>query len=125
MIIGMTGSRDGMTAEAKAAFLEWLAANEVTEAHHGDCIGADAAFHDIMTARGIAVIIHPPTDSKMRAFCDSPRTLAALPYLKRNHAIVDACDLLVAFPIGPEVQRSGTWATIRYARKQGKTVVIF
>jgi outer membrane protein insertion porin family len=44
--------------------------------------------------------------------------------LDRNRAIVDSCDVLIACPKGPEEQRSGTWATVRYARKQKKRIVI-
>ena len=42
----------------------------------------------------------------------------AKPPLDRNHDIVERCDLLIATPHTVEEQlRSGTWATIRYARK--------
>lgn len=47
-----------------------------------------------------------------------------LPYLARNCVIVDEADILLACPKGPEEQRSGTWATVRYARKQNKRIVI-
>lgn len=47
------------------------------------------------------------------------------PPLERNRDVVDASDVLLACPGGmAEEQRSGTWATIRYARKAGKPVVI-
>ena len=46
-------------------------------------------------------------------------------YLVRNHDIVDVCDVLVATPGQKEEQiRSGTWATIRYARKIRKQIII-
>ena len=38
--------------------------------------------------------------------------------------LVDACEVLLATPKGPEKLRSGTWATVRYARKVGKRIVI-
>lgn len=48
-----------------------------------------------------------------------------LPPLERNHRIVDACDVLIACPKDAQEQlRSGTWATVRYARKQGKRVIV-
>lgn len=45
------------------------------------------------------------------------------PPLVRNHDIVDSTELLIACPKEQvEVLRSGTWATIRYARKKEITV---
>lgn len=47
-------------------------------------------------------------------------------YMKRNDALVEHCDILLAFPETPEEQRrSGTWATVRRARKAGKEVHIY
>ena len=46
------------------------------------------------------------------------------PYLDRNRDIVDACEVLLATPDGPERLRSGTWSTVRYARKIGKPVEV-
>ena len=46
-------------------------------------------------------------------------------YLDRNHDIVDAADVLIAAPSGTtEKRRSGTWATVRYARKLGRTICV-
>jgi hypothetical protein len=42
----------------------------------------------------------------------------------RNHRIVDMTRVLVACPDGEERQHSGTWATVRYARKRGKWIII-
>lgn len=51
--------------------------------------------------------------------------LPAKDYLARNHDIVDAAGLLIAAPSGPaEKRRSGTWATVRHARKQGTRIWI-
>jgi hypothetical protein len=104
-----------------------LVENGMRELHHGDCIGADAEADAIARKLGLAIVVHPPTDPKKRAFCSQPgdRTHAPLPYLVRNHAIVEACNLLIAAPhTDREVLRSGTWATIRYARSLGVTVLI-
>jgi hypothetical protein len=44
----------------------------------------------------------------------------------RNHDIVDETELLIACPGElAEAVRSGTWATVRYARKLGRPIVIF
>ena len=51
----------------------------------------------------------------------SDQTLPPKDYLDRNHDIVDQTDLLIATPKeNTEVLRSGTWATIRYAKKINK-----
>lgn len=47
-------------------------------------------------------------------------------YMVRNDALVAACDVLLAFPkTSEEEQRSGTWATIRRARKAEKPVWMY
>jgi hypothetical protein len=125
MKLGMTGSRMGMTDNAKLRLKYFLNENNISEAHHGDCIGADNEFHDIITEYNIQSVIHPPTNNKARAFCSGTIILPEKDYIPRNHDIVDSTDLLIAFPSSTtEEQRSGTWATIRYARKIGKQVFI-
>lgn len=45
-------------------------------------------------------------------------------YMKRNDALVGACDALMAFPkTNKEEKRSGTWATIRRAQRSRKKVI--
>ena len=47
------------------------------------------------------------------------------PYLDRNRDIARACSVLIALPETlVEVQRSGSWATVRYAREYGKEVLL-
>lgn len=129
MKIGFTGTRKGMSKDQKLAVKEIIA--EIlqtygeTQYHHGDCIGADAEFHKIaLTFRGnFPIIIHPSVDSQARAFCESAYIMPKRSYLDRNKDIVDACDVLVAAPSSrKEELRSGTWATVRYARKKGKPI---
>ncbi len=124
--VGFTGTRRGMTLGQKAALQEHLDLNDdIHFLHHGDCIGADAQAHSIALGFGIQMKIHPPKDQKYRAFC-SPGIMAAVrPYLERNHRIVEESDYLIAAPADDhEVLRSGTWTTYRYARRQGKKVLI-
>lgn len=71
------------------------------------------------------VVIHPPKDESKRAFSIADEVRGAKPYLQRNKDIVDETDVLIATPKGNEEElRSGVWATIRYARKQKKKIVI-
>lgn len=60
-----------------------------------------------------------------RAFCKGAVvTYKPEPYLDRNHYMVDRCNLLIACPEGIEALRSGTWATVRYARKRPRNHLI-
>jgi len=85
--------------------------------HHGRCKGADAEAHAIARAHGMRIIGHPPTDRTMEEplSCDILRE--RLPYIMRNHAIVDDVVELFAAPSSMREQpRGGTWSTVRYAR---------
>jgi len=125
--IGFTGTQNGMTYQQKVTFHKLI--NELRPKHfrHGDCIGADEDAHDIVLDKSFAsIFIYPPSDPKKRAYCSQYTSLCKpQPYLTRNRSIVDASDMLIACPATKAEQlRSGTWATVRYARKQGKPVTI-
>lgn len=129
MIIGFTGSRQNPSRAQVAALLTRLQdpTIAVSEAHHGDCVGNDAFFHAaVRKCRPNArIVIHPPTEGAFRAHMDAACELPPLPYLDRNHAIVDTSDILWAFPNSmSEVLRSGTWSTIRYATRRCKPIWI-
>lgn len=121
--VGITGTRNTLT-DAQLDWL-WRTIPEYEELHHGACVGADQAAHEAALDNGVPVIVHPPTNARLRMPYDARATwLPAKPYLERNRAIVDATDELLAFPDGPERQQSGTWATIRYARALGRPITI-
>lgn len=135
MKVGFTGTRKGMTDEQLESLHKWISERrELDEFHHGDCIGADDDAADTIreinmyTDEGarIKVVCHPPTDKRRAAFntyFDEIRE--PKDYFERNHNIVDETDVLIAAPQDMvEEQRSGTWATVRYARKCGKPIVI-
>lgn len=128
MIIGFTGSQKGMT-DFQHKEVEWILTfykRSITEIHHGGCIGADTIFHSICSEFGLPTpIIHPASDvnPSKKAILIGANYLPAKPALKRNHDIVDIADIMIATPGEThEVWRSGTWATIRYARKIGKVI---
>lgn len=132
--IGFTGTREGMTENQKI-FLEayFKIVKSLQEAdfcfHHGDCIGADEQAHRILydNIGGRLIYLHPPHNDKLRAKLDSECSYVypTRQYLERNHDIVDATDYLIAAPKeAEETTKSGTWATIRYAKKQKKNVII-
>ncbi len=126
MDVGFTGTQQGMTDAQRATLRTWLVEHYPDSLHHGDCIGADAQAHALALEWGIPVTLHPPEDGSKRAFCVGAVNVAGLkPYLERNHDIVDYTGVLIATPKGySEERRSGTWATVRYARKMGRRVII-
>ncbi len=116
MKLGFTGTQRGMTDKQKDRLRAMIFLFQPTEFHHGDCIGADAEAHKIAVAMKVEPIIHPPSDSKKRAFCKEGRILTPKPYGIRNRDIVIACNFLVGMPAeAQEVLRSGTWSTLRFA----------
>ena len=129
MNIGITGTRAGLTEHqlntVEKILRDMKYKSMFTSLHHGDCKGADESVHYIAQKLKIPIIIHPPMKSKHRAFCKGATVLAQYPYLLRNQNIVDASDKVIALPgQDNEVLRSGTWATIRYAKKTGKELII-
>ena len=87
-------------------------------------MGADEQAELLARGLGYVTVAHPPTNPHLRAYTTSDITLDPADYLVRNRAIVDAADVMIACPDGPERLRSGTWATIRYARKVGKDLCV-
>ena len=126
--IGFTGTRHEMEQRQFENLSDFLQEINVLEFHYGDCVGADEdavalirVFHPEAT-----VVMHPPKDGSRRAYTQADVVRPERDYLERNHNIVDACELLLAAPhTRDEVLRSGTWATIRYARKVGRDVQLF
>lgn len=126
--IGFTGTRYGMTPRQRETLKLYLKRNPIqTSYHHGDCIGSDEEFHNILELLGhkLNIIIHPPKNDSKRAFCKGGIILEPKPYLERNKDIVDESDILLATPAENNEQiRSGTWSTIRYGHKRKKQVFI-
>lgn len=117
------------------------------EFHHGCCIGSDEQAHNIVfyAKLGTKLILHPPikTDKIARGMARAnffegddhlismnPTdivVLEAFDYLVRNVHIADRRKggLLIATPFeDEEVLRSGTWTTIRRAKKLSVPVLI-
>ena len=123
MRLGFTGTQEGMSQHQKEQFVLKMLELSPTEFHHGDCIGADAEAHDIVREffPNVKIVIHPPIADSKRAYKRGDEYKLPETYLKRDHIMVDATEYLVGTPKqNAEILRSGTWATIRYARKTSK-----
>ena len=116
MTVGFTGTRKGLSTRQKTQlhevlwwFMMCIGSGPMVFVH-GGALGADTdASHEAWKQGFVIRAIHPRQG-------ESP--------LVRNREIVAACDVLIAGPeTDKEVQRSGTWATVRYARAAGKPVV--
>ena len=125
MKVGFTGTQHGMSLWQQEQLRNLLLEPTFTEFYHGDCIGADNQAHTIALSSGLQIVVHPPTDDRKRAFVAEGELLPQYPYLERNKHIVEACDLLIAAPKTlEEIVRSGTWSTVRYARRIGRKYII-
>lgn len=124
--IGFTGTHEGMTQAQKNMVkrISNLLYEHGCEFHHGDCIGADEEAHKIFHKGCYTIFIHPPIKSDKRAFCIG-KSYPAEEYLERDKSIVDNCQFMIGCPKAEKEElRSGTWATIRYARKKKRNHVV-
>jgi hypothetical protein len=132
MNVGFTGTDKGMTTFQVPVIVKFLESNlkRIDRADHGDCIGSDKQFHDICVRLGLMskIWIHPPVYRYKRAFChvdDPSHVLPPREYLQRDDDMAKVCTIMLATPAEEEeITRSGTWATIRYAKKYGKQCYI-
>jgi hypothetical protein len=124
--MGFTGSRCGMTARQRSTFLELIGKLTPAELHVGDCVGSDTDAYNIVKSYDpeIPIIGHVPTNRNLSSHLLYDREMPPYDYLRRNRNIVDGSDYLVATPESTETQRSGTWYTIRYARKLKRKLYI-
>lgn len=126
-MIGFTGTRAGMTPAQKTAVREILSRTEIAltenSVGHGDCVGADAEFDEIAKELEYQRNIYPSDIESMRAHCELRGAIQVSEPEKpliRNSRIVNDSSMIIATPKeSTEVLRSGTWATIRRARKAG------
>jgi len=125
MKIGITGTRRGASTAQLAALEAWFTDCRADELHHGDCRGVDEVVAKMARRHKVRIVSHPPNIGTSRAYVPSDVYFKVLPYIERNHVIVDMTDGLIVVPNSPaELIRSGTWATCRYARSKGKRIWI-
>lgn len=143
MTVGFTGTRKGMNnrqIDQLAVMLEALRdprsyqdGGSQTPFHFGGAPGADLRARKMAKALSYGIEWHPSPGVDLatlvhNGYADAEELLAetwheVFPPLVRNHHIVDAIQVLLAAPhTDVEERRSGTWATIRYARQVGRPV---
>jgi len=121
-----------MTMNQRTTFVKLVSKMKIEELHQGKCQGVDESAVEIVSKLFPKAVIHdyPSNDKAIIYETIYPVKSRRIkhkrkPALKRNHDVVDACDLLIACPhTKKEVLRSGTWATIRYAKKVNKKMII-
>lgn len=129
--LGFTGSQYGPRTEhqleAVRGFIHGARiGHDEAEFHAGCCIGWDDAAAEMAREYGYRLIGHPPTKKTKIGKVEYDFYFPPLPYLERDHRIVDDTELLLAAPWTPYEQlRSGTWATIRFAVRRDKPGTAF
>lgn len=125
MKIGFTGTRRGCTKAQLAALLDYLASKKITEFHHGRCIGSDTDAHHLVRSvhPNARIVLHPSSNPRWQSDVTGELMLPPKPPLDRNKTIVRSTWVLVACPAGMEEElRSGTWATVRFARSKKRPI---
>jgi hypothetical protein len=131
--IGFTGNRHGLTPEQKEQIVLILDKYNNIIVSHGDCVGSDTDFHNLCIQykethldKQIMIHIFPPIIPTLRAFNQADLLMDEKPYLERNLNIIKYSLVLIACPIdkNKEELRSGTWSTIRQAKKLNKLIYI-
>lgn len=123
--LGFTGSSTPVSSAQRMKLVGLFAQLHPFVLHHGDCIEADHLAHMLARRLGMSIVLHPPTIGSKRAYCDYDERRGEQPYLCRNHNIVLETEKLVAVPSSAfEQVRSGTWSTVRYARKLKRPIYI-
>lgn len=128
MILGFTGTQRGLTkhqVEVLESIFKELRPR-IDSTIHGGCIGADETFHSLcLDYRVPRIDVWPSDIHGKQGDCSGSNEHTQvilhdeMPPLVRNAVIVNKCAHLLACP-GElvEVQRSGTWSTLRRAFKR-------
>lgn len=137
MIIGFTGTRKGMSERQldQLAFMLGCflvpGSSSRGEFHQGGAKGADKQARMLARNMGFEVKWHPCPGVSLEDVLDEEPLAKhetwreVFPPLQRNRNIVRDVDILVATPFTDDEElRSGTWATIRYARDKVIPVVM-
>lgn len=126
MIVGITGTRSGMTPHQMECVENFFEETCIEEFHHGDCIGVDYEAALIAERLGIKTVCHPPVKTDLRAWHKSTVMLEEKTYFSRNRFLVDSVDLLMVVPWESERKETGgTWYTHDYGVKTKTNIKMF
>jgi hypothetical protein len=136
-ILCFTGTRSGMALRQKMVIRQMMTGSALMEIRrvsrflHGGCIGADAQFHVILKQMGLLskVEVYPSDIPEFRDDLEAGYGILRIHEpsnpIARNKTMIGRAHSLLAAPREfQEVVRSGTWMTIREARKKGIPVLI-
>lgn len=125
--VGFSGTRRGMSDMQKKSVAHLVEMYSPGVFHHGSCMGADTEFHALADRALNMIVVHPPSNERTmirsRVTFAKILTLEAKPYLDRDRDIVDASDIMIVAPLSFEEQlRSGSWTSLRYAKKTRRPI---
>lgn len=126
-IVGFTGARiERATFAQMRSFARVLELLNPSCFVHGDCIGWDYAAACWVAENIRDCVIHKYPSNLRATQANGPGAFMAepAPPLERNTTIVRVSQIMVACPKEASEQlRSGTWSTVRRARKAGRPLV--
>lgn len=132
MKVSFTGTRSGMSAWQKQQLEKFFLDHrgEISVFAHGACMGADVEAHYLarkILGKSVFIAIFPSTAKTRVRVLNFDFEAKPMKPLERDQEIVKlGCDVLLAAPLQMnEALRSGTWSTIRYAKKKKVRVEIF
>lgn len=137
-VLGATGTRHNVSDAQRAwvyqIFEDGRRDDEFNTVHHGACTGADEFIHEVALESGIYIHVWPPNNTKHLApQCILQHPLVtvhhAMPYLNRDREVVRGGTAgLLALPRQdtqpPPESWGGTWYTVNFAERMGRSVVI-
>ena len=127
MRITITATRSGLTPLQMKSVIRLFTELKITKLIHGCAVGGDQQIHYLTN---VPKEMHPSKESQQRWAERVLRSIDELfpihPPIPRNHIMVNNGDCVIAAPKGKieQLRGSGTWATIRYAKKIGKKLYI-
>lgn len=120
--LGFTGTRQGLSPYQKSTLVRLYSVLRPEVLHVGGAAGADLDATNLFPSPKVEIY---PSNLEVVLPKNFSKIWPPKHPLDRNRDIVKASDALVACPKGnKEELRSGTWATVRYARIESLPIVI-